>query len=110
MQKKTDIKRFTAEELEHLRESKGSQTDWSRVDRMTEEELEDAIASDPDEHDLSADWTQARLTMPKTKKSIHLRIDPDVLDWLKKQGKGYQTRINAILRSYYEAHKDDPRA
>ena len=33
-------------------------------------------------------------------------LDEDVLDWLKKQGRGYQTRINAILRAYYEAHKE----
>ena len=40
------------------------------------------------------------------KKSISLRVDADVLDWMKGQGKGYQSRINAILRSYYEAHKN----
>jgi uncharacterized protein (DUF4415 family) len=34
-----------------------------------------------------------------------MRLDEDLLDWLKDQGPGYQTRINAILRAYYEAHK-----
>jgi len=43
------------------------------------------------------------------KKPIALRIDSDVLEWMKSQGKGYQSRINAILRTYYEAHRDDPR-
>ena len=41
------------------------------------------------------------------KKPISLRVDADVLDWMKGQGKGYQSRINAILRSYYEAHKNE---
>ncbi len=41
------------------------------------------------------------------KKPISLRVDADVLDWMKSQGKGYQSRINAILRSYYEAHKNE---
>ena len=40
------------------------------------------------------------------KKQIALRLDTDVLEWLKAQGKGYQSRINAILRSYYEAHRN----
>lgn len=43
------------------------------------------------------------------KKSIALRLDTDVLEWMKAQGKGYQSRINAILRAYYEAHHKDPR-
>ena len=40
------------------------------------------------------------------KKQIALRLDTDVLDWMKAQGKGYQSRINAILRAYYEAHRN----
>jgi uncharacterized protein (DUF4415 family) len=37
------------------------------------------------------------------KASISLRLDADILEWLKSQGPGYQTRINAILRAYKEA-------
>ncbi|WP_221897892.1 MULTISPECIES: BrnA antitoxin family protein [unclassified Gammaproteobacteria] len=40
------------------------------------------------------------------KKAVSIRLDADVLDWLKSQGKGYQSHINAVLRSYYEAHKN----
>ena len=40
------------------------------------------------------------------KKAIALRLDTDVLDWMKAQGKGYQSRINAVLRAYYEAHRN----
>ena len=47
----------------------------------------------------------ARIVVPPGKKQLTLRLDADVLDWMKQQGKGYQSRINAILRSYYEAHK-----
>lgn len=39
------------------------------------------------------------------KQQITTRIDADVLDWLKGQGKGYQSRINAILRKEMLAHK-----
>jgi len=49
-------------------------------------------------------WEKAELQMPKPKKGVYLRLDQDLLDWLKGQGPGYQTRINAILRSYMETH------
>jgi uncharacterized protein (DUF4415 family) len=49
-------------------------------------------------------WNDAKIEYPESKKPVTLRIDRDVLDWFKSTGKGYQTRINAILRSYVEAH------
>ena len=39
------------------------------------------------------------------KKQVTLRLDPDILDWFKRQGTGYQTRINAALRAFVEAHE-----
>lgn len=50
-------------------------------------------------------WQRARPVNPRAKKSVHLRLDPDVLEWFRRQGPGYQTKINAVLRSFYEAHK-----
>ena len=107
MKKKQDIRSYTAKELAKLREREGSRTDWRRLDDMTEDELNAAIESDEEERGLEPDWPRAQLRMPKPKISIHLRIDPDILDWLKSKGKGYQTRINAILRQYMDAHKRD---
>jgi uncharacterized protein (DUF4415 family) len=48
-------------------------------------------------------WKTARLAMPEPKDRLTIRVDHDVVQWLKKNGPGYQTRINAILRSYMEA-------
>lgn len=48
-------------------------------------------------------WKNARLTMPEPKARLTIRVDRDVVQWLKKAGRGYQTRINAILRSYMNA-------
>jgi uncharacterized protein (DUF4415 family) len=48
-------------------------------------------------------WKSARLVMPEPKDRLTIRVDRDVVRWLKKNGPGYQTRINAILRSYMEA-------
>ena len=86
-------------------ERKPGLTDWNRVDSMSEDELERAIAEDPDAQARDLDWTRARLVLPRRKQSIHLRIDPDVLAWFRAQGKGYQTQINAVLRTYMEAHR-----
>lgn len=48
-------------------------------------------------------WRRAKLVMPESKRAVSLRVDPDVLDWFKAQGKGYQSLINAVLRSYKKA-------
>ena len=93
--------KITRRKLGEIREDL---TDWARVDAMTEEELERNIAADPDS-DLPVDWTKARLVLPQRKESIHLRVDPDVLAWFRRQGRGYLTRMNAVLRAYYEAHR-----
>ena len=50
-------------------------------------------------------WANAVIEYPEKKKPVTLRLDSDVLEWFKSTGKGYQTRINAILRSFYEGHK-----
>ena len=45
---------------------------------------------------------------PVTRKAqLTLRLDQDVLEWFRKQGRGYQTQINALLRAYMEAHQRD---
>ncbi len=52
-------------------------------------------------------WMNAAIEYPENKKPVTLRLDADVLDWFKSRGKGYQTRINSVLRSFYNAHKRD---
>lgn len=55
--------------------------------------------------ELKADFFKnATLILPEAKALVTLRLDQDVLKWFKKQGKGYQTRINALLRAYMEAN------
>jgi len=50
-------------------------------------------------------WKNAVVEYPKKKKPVTIRLDSDILKWFKSMGKGYQTKINAILRSYYNTHK-----
>lgn len=96
------IVRYTAEELRRKLASGElkSQTDWARVDAMTEEDLERAIASDPDADIADPDWENAVLVIPPSKTPISIRLDDDVLAFFKEGGAGYQKRINAVLRSY----------
>lgn len=51
-------------------------------------------------------WRHAQVvTLPPGKASIHLRLDADVLDWFRQQGRGHLSRMNAVLGSFMEAHK-----
>ena len=52
-------------------------------------------------------WAKARVVMPEDRDvtQVTAKFDRDVIDWFRKQGRGYQARMNAVLRSYYEAHK-----
>lgn len=83
-------------------------TDWERLRNMSDADNHAAIASDPDIIPTDEDfWQNAKLVTPQRKPTITIRLDPDVLAWLKEQGKGYQTRINAILRTYMQAKKNN---
>jgi len=82
-------------------------TDWRRVDALTDERVRRGIEEDPDARPTDEDfWKKAKLVMPQVKETMTIRLDADVLEWFRRQGKGYQTRINAILRSYMRAHGD----
>jgi uncharacterized protein (DUF4415 family) len=78
-------------------------TDWKKVDKLTDAEIEAAVAKDPDWVELEdIDWSEAVLVIPKKKKAISIRLDEDVLDYFKQEGPGYQRRMNAVLRSYMQ--------
>jgi len=77
-------------------------TDWAVVDALSDEEIEEAVRNDPDAVPLDFDWSEAVLVIPPKKKAISIRVDEDVLDYFKKEGAGYQRRINAVLRSYMQ--------
>ena len=90
--------------LEEARKLKGH-TDWDRLRSMTDEELERAIADDPESDGANFDWDKAVMVIRHPKKAVSIRLDQDVLDFFKAAGRGYQTRINTVLRSYMNAQK-----
>lgn len=86
--------------------SRRKKADWHRVAAMTEKGIMAAAKSDPDAQptDLKF-WRDAKLVMPIRKQPITLRLDRDVLAWFKGQGRRYQSRMNAVLRLYMQAHR-----
>ena len=79
-------------------------TDWKRLEEMSDEEVHAGIAADPDVKPTDEGfWKGACLVMPKPKETVTMRLDADLLAWFRTE-RGYQTRINAILRSYMAAH------
>ncbi len=105
MRKDDSTRSYTAEELKAMRRRGEDRTDWAKVDAMTEADLERAIAEDEDERDLEPDWTRAELVTPRPRQSVHLRVDPEVVDFFKAGGKGHITRMQAVLRAYVDAQK-----
>ncbi len=81
-------------------ESEGK-TDWERLRREEAAGLE----PDCDDDEGEFDWSRAQMTMPRPKQAVSVRLDADVLEFFKAGGKGYQTRINMVLRSYMKAEQ-----
>ena len=75
-----------------------SSSDWERVKALKDEDID---TSDAPEWDASM-FTNAKIQLPDQKKTISIRLDSDLIDWYKSQGKGYQTRMAAVLRLYKE--------
>ncbi len=78
-----------------------SRTDWKRIDAMRDEEIDFS-----DIPKLGPDFFKNAILWPGPKRQITLRVDPDVLTFFRKHGRGYQTTMNAVLRKYMEARKD----
>lgn len=79
-------------------------TDWARLKALPEAEIDAAAQADSDNPPMSDEaWAKA-ISVP-AKRYIHLGVDEDVLGWFKDRGRGYQTRINAVLRRYVEAQR-----
>ena len=86
-----DTAQFSADELKALRARGATATRADAPERAIEPEF----------------WRTSRVVLPGPKTSIHLRVDTDVFEWFRARGKGHLSRMNAVLRSYMEAHSRD---
>jgi uncharacterized protein (DUF4415 family) len=103
------ITQKTASEIRADLEQNGSKTDWARLDAMTEAEIEHNPVDDALGHGFTdyagPVWEGIPAPFGSGKQRMSVRIDHDVVEWFKSQGKGYQTRMNAALREYMERHR-----
>ena len=103
MRRDENIMHYSANELKARRGE--SLTDWRKVDAMTDNELDKIIASDDDERGFAPDWTRAELVLPEPKQSVNLRLDRDIVEFFKGQGRGHISRMQAVLKAYVDAHQ-----
>lgn len=86
----------------------GDETDWARLNAMSDEEIE--RISEEDEEGVPLDdeaWEHALQAYPPPRDLVMVPVDRDVLAWLKAQDEAFPSRINKILRAYYDAHRND---
>jgi len=95
---KEDIRRASLTELRQMKDNGLLQTDLPEFE------------GPPPGDELPEDfWDNARVVFPKEPKSVHLKLDPDVFDYFKRQGKGHITRMQEVLRAYVNAHRGSGR-
>ena len=81
-------------------------TDWARVNAFGDADIERMARADKENPaSRAADWANAVIGLPPLKTPVNANFDVDVVDWFKAQGRGYQSRMNAVLRRYMEAHR-----
>jgi uncharacterized protein (DUF4415 family) len=100
--------RYSASDAKKLIAAGKKKSDRSKIARMTEEECAAARAGDP--HAAVApdpvDWDSVMVEVVPPKEPLYMRVDADVLHWFKNMGRGYQSQINAVLRSYMLAKRE----
>jgi uncharacterized protein (DUF4415 family) len=79
---------------------KQSRTDWAKIKAMKDKDIDFSDAPE-----LNDDFFAEAKLWPGKKKQITIRLDPDVLDYFKTKGRGYQSSINATLRRYMETQQ-----
>ncbi len=84
-----NISKKQINEIEELKKLKDENIDYSDIP-----ELDDSF------------WNNAELIEPEKKVKISIRVDEEVLDWFKAHGKGYQSFMNTVLKTFVKAKKN----
>jgi uncharacterized protein (DUF4415 family) len=98
MSKEKHVK-YTGEELKKLKD----ESDWDRAAGMTDEEIEAADAQDPQVAGIDDAWMDKADVVRSLKKAVYVVFDEYVIEYFKKSGRGYQSRMNAVLKAYVDA-------
>ena len=108
MRKKSDTVRYTAKEIKAKIGRGEDRTNWRKANAMTGKRLEASIRADVDDVRTEPDWTKAIMGIPAPKDHINIRIDHDVLEWFRANGRGYQTLMNNVLRAFVRSRQETP--
>jgi len=96
-------KRKTESQLHSRAKTGEPRTHWKRVRSLKPAQIRAGLLKDPDALPTDAAfWAKAKVVMPRAKRTVTMRLDADLLDWFRRN-RGYQTRINAVLRAYMNA-------
>ncbi|MEN8216134.1 MAG: BrnA antitoxin family protein [Pseudomonadota bacterium] len=87
-----------------------SQTDWKTIDDMEDKDINLSDLPEVSPEKFANAIVRKGLKPVSKKTQITLRLDTEVLNWFKAQGKGYQKNINALLKAYVEAHQNHSQA
>jgi uncharacterized protein (DUF4415 family) len=93
------IVKYTGEELKKLKDA----SDWDRAAEMTDEEIEAADTLDPEVAGIDDAWMDKAEVVRSPKKAVYAVFDAYVIDYFKNSGRGYQGRMNAVLKAYVDA-------
>ena len=79
------------------------ETDYARLDAMTDEDIARAVVADPDAAPVDADWSDAWISVPAARKHAMLMVDHNIVAWFGQHRDNYRKQMNAVLRAYMEA-------
>ena len=105
MRKKSDTVRYTAKQIKARIARGEDRTNWNKIDAVSGTQLEASIRADVDDVRGEPDWMEAIVGIPAPKDHINIRIDHDVLQWFRSNGKGYQTLMNNVLRAFFQTRQ-----
>ena len=80
-------------------------TDWERLDALQDEDIDLSEVPELTPEMFAKAVVERGLKPTSNKQQLTIRLDNDVLEWFRAQGRGYQTKINSLLRAYMEAHE-----
>jgi uncharacterized protein (DUF4415 family) len=109
MRKKSATVRYTAKQIKAKIARGEDKTDWRKANALTGKKLDASIRADADDIQEEPDWSRAVMGVPAPKDHINIRIDHDVLEWFRANGKGYQTLMNNVLRAFVQSRQSSLR-
>ena len=86
--------------------SRKSRTNWKRLEALRDDRIDFSDTPELTPEMFARAVVRRGLKPVPRKQQLTIRVDSDVLEWYKRQGAGYQTRINALLRAYMEERKN----